>query len=565
MHLINSLSSAASRLALLFACSLTVASLSAQPWAKKASKSVFMLKTFRADGQLLGSATGFYVDDKGSALSSFAPFRGAARAVVIDAQGKEWPVEAMMGASTTYDVAKFRVKTKKAEPLAIARRPASVGATAWLLPYRAAGAVAHGPIRRVEHFLGHHPYYSVAVNIAADNMVSSPLLNDEGEVIGLAQLPASPTDTLSYAVSASFADSLRTTGLSLNDAALRSTAIKTALPEDRDQALLMLYMAASAADSAAYATLTDDFISLFPDAPDGYVYRARLATAADRCADADRDMQKAISVATQKDETHYNYSQLICQKLTLKPQPPYEPWTLDEALRQAQTAYDINPLPLYRYQQAQVLYAQKRYTDALDIYTALASTPLRSAEVFYEASRCHQQLRDTTAQLALLDSALTTFSQPYLQEAAPYLLARAQVRIDAGMYRPAVADLGDYERLMRARLNDRFYYIRFQAETGGRLFQQALDDISKAIDMNPTYDLYVAEKASLQIRVGQYDDAIATAQACIRLAPDYSDGYLFLGLAQCLKGLKTEGVANLRRARDLGDPQAEELIKQYAQ
>lgn len=76
--------------------------------------------------------------------------------------------------------------------------------------------------------------------------------------------------------------------------------------------------------------------------------------------------------------------------------------------------------------------------------------------------------------------------------------------------------------------------------------------------------MYLAEKASLQVRVGQYAEAEATAKECIRLAPDQSDGYLFLGLSQCLQGQKTEGVKNLQRAGELGDPQAAALIEKYS-
>ena len=53
------------------------------------------------------------------------------------------------------------------------------------------------------------------------------------------------------------------------------------------------------------------------------------------------------------------------------------------------------------------------------------------------------------------------------------------------------------------------------------------------------------------------------AQACMKVAPEHSDGYLFLGLAQCLKGQKAEGIKNLQRARELGDVQADALIEKY--
>jgi tetratricopeptide (TPR) repeat protein len=166
--------------------------------------------------------------------------------------------------------------------------------------------------------------------------------------------------------------------------------------------------------------------------------------------------------------------------------------------------------------------------------------------------------------LALLDSCLAQFSRPYLKEAAPYLLTRAQLLIDMKRHRAAVNDLNDYETVMKAQVNANFYYLRYQAEVQGRLFQQALNDINEAIRLTPQSDLYYAEKASLQVRVGQYDEAIQTALTCIELAPDHSDGYLFLGLAQCLKDQKAEGVKNLQKAKELGDPQAEELIEKYS-
>ena len=81
--------------------------------------------------------------------------------------------------------------------------------------------------------------------------------------------------------------------------------------------------------------------------------------------------------------------------------------------------------------------------------------------------------------------------------------------------------------------------------------------------MNPDQELYYAEKASLEVRVGLYDEAIKTANECIARAPEYSDGHLFLGLARCLKGQKAEGVKSLQRARELGDPQADALIEKY--
>lgn len=106
----------------------------AQSWVKKAANAVFTLKTFNADGSLLASANGFFISEQGEAVSSFAPFKGAQRAIVIDAQGKELEVDCLTGYNDMYDVAKFQVAVKKTQALPIANSAAN-GAAVWLLPY----------------------------------------------------------------------------------------------------------------------------------------------------------------------------------------------------------------------------------------------------------------------------------------------------------------------------------------------------------------------------------------------------------------------------------------------
>ena len=539
--------------------------LQAQPsWVKKATKSVFTVKTFNADGSLIGSTNGFFVGSEGEAVSNFAPFKGATSAVIIDAAGKEMPVSTILGANDMYDVVKFRVATNKSQPLTIATTITPEGSTAWLLPFRETKAVKSYPIRKAETFQTKYGYYTIAMQ-AQENAVSCPLMNDEGEVIGIIQQPTSSNDTLSYAVSAQFADSLKVTGLSLNDPVLKMTSIKKELPNSLNDANLLMFMAASSADSATYAGLVEDFIAKFPNAADGYLYRAELAAGHAEYEAAERDFQTAIKKADQKDDPLFSRARTIYNKEIYQNDKPYEGWTLDNALADIQEAYKINPLPGYRQLEGNILFALKKYDDAYTIFTGLTSdnTILDKAAIWYSASRCKEMQKDTTAMLALLDSAVNTFSKPYLKQAAPYLWTRANARFDAKKYRDAVADFNEYEKLMATDVNARFYYTRHQAEIEGRLYQQALNDINKAIQLEPKELFYYAEKASLQVRVGQYDEAIETGDEMIALEPDSSNGYLFKGLAQCLKGNKKEGIPNLQKAKDLGDPQAEGLIEKY--
>lgn len=545
-----------------FLFQLPLATLQAQSWVKKTAKSVLTLKTFDANGTLLGSSGGVFIGEAGDAISSFAPFRGASSAVVIDAQGKEYPVEMLLGANDTYDVAKFRVTIKKPQGLSASKVRMTAGNPVYLLPYREVKTAVAGELSKSETFGQGYDYYTVKIQMP-ENGVGWPLFDAEGQLLGLMQQPATATDTLGYAVSALYADSLKMTGLSINDEALRSTHIRKALPSDVAQAQLTLFIASSTQDSATYVQLLNDFVQQFPNEQDGYVGRAQFAAGDDRYADADRDMEQALKVAQKPDEVHFSYSRLMYDKLVYRPNPAYEPWTLDRALQEAVAAYDANPQPVYKQQQAYVLYAQKKYSEASAVYETILGSSLRSPDLFFEASRCKLMQADTLGYLSLLDSAVNMFSRPLLKEAAPFILTRAQARLEAGKFREATTDFNDYEQLMAAQLNDHFYYLRFQAEQSGRLFQQALNDISKAVELNPQQELYYAEKASLEVRVGLYDEAIQTAKACIRLQPEYSDGHLFLGLAQCLKGNKAEGIKSLQRAKELGDPQADGLIEKY--
>ena len=535
----------------------------AQPgWVKNASRSVFTLKTFAADGSLIASSNGFFTGANGEAVSNFTPFKGAARAVVIDAQGKEFRVAGIMGANDMYDVVKFRVNGNKTQPLAISSSVAPVGSMAYLLPYHEVKAVKSGPVRKAETFQGDYPYYTVALSMG-ENQVSCPLLDESGQVIGMMQQPAVLGDSLSYAVSARFVDSLKITGLNYFDETFKLTQVKKLMPADIKEANLVLYFAGSQSDSAEYVSLIQDFIQQFPNASDGYIYRAQQETAGGDFAAAERDMEQALKFADPKDDAHFNYARIIYNKEIYQSAQPYAGWSLDKALQQIQSAISIKSLPTYRQLEGDIRFAKQQYDEAYEIYNSLLSTNLRSAELFFAAARCKEMQKDTTAMLALMDSTINMFSRPYLKDVAPYLWARAEARRNAGRYRDAINDMNEYETLMTATVNDNFYYIRHQVEIQGRLYQQALNDINRAIQINPNEVLYYAEKASLEIRVGLYDQAISTAQECIAIDAENSDGYLFLGLAQCLKGQKADGIKNLQKAKELGDSQADALIDKY--
>ena len=534
-------------------------------WAKKAANAVFTLKTFNKDNQLLGSSNGFFINSNGEAISSYLPFKDAQRAIVIDAQGKEWPVECIIGANDMYDVAKFKVAIKKPQTLSIAPTKAEQGTTAWLLPYvvKKQPVCKRGTVSAAEVFQEVYAYYTLDMQ-PDEQQTGSPVLNDAGEVIGILQPSADAKAKQSYAVSALFVSSMQMTGLGMNAPAMKATGIPKALPDNMEQAQLALYMAATAMDSLQYVSFLERFIQKFPQNPDGYIYRARTLASSLQFADAEKDMQQALKVADKKDDVHYQYANLIYQHRLLQANHPYDPWTLELALKESQEAYAVSPMAVYLQQQAQLQYAMEQYEAAFLLYQQLSKSEMRGADTFYAAAQCRLALKDQEGAIAQLDSAVNVFTKPYLRAAAPYLLARARLLDQAGKYRPAVNDYNEYEKLMSGQLTAEFYYIREQAEYAGHLYQQAIDDIKKAAEMAPQESLYQAEKASVEVRLGMTDDAINSAREAIRLSPNDSNGHLLLGLALCVKGQKQEGLKSLQKAKELGHEQAQSLIEKYS-
>lgn len=551
-------------LTLLYNTAIYADNVSQHEWIKKVSESIFTIKTFDKKGNLLESCTGFYVGNKGEAISCFYPFVNASKAIIIDHKGKESQVDYLLGANETFDVVKFHVNIKKSQPLTISKTLHNDSTSGWIVPYNSnrKKTAFHAQITKTESFKDDYIYYTL--KLASPYKTNGcPLLNSLGEVIGIYQVPNESSNQNSYAVSASFANNLQINGLSINDHALKSTYIKKALPDNEEQAILSLYLGANSIDSISYIELIDDFINKFPISPEGYLHKAQIYCDANQFDIAEENIQKALGYATKKEDVHYSYAKMIFAKELYKKDIPFEKWNIDRAIEETNLAYKINPLPIFKQLKGQILYSQHKYEEAFETYKSLTDAGNKTAELFFEQARCKEMLKDSTSVILLLDSAVSTFSKPYLKEAAPYLFARAQALTANKQYRKAVVDYNEYEKLMGGTLNANFYYIRYQIELEARLYQLALNDITKAIQKNPKEPTYYAEKALLEIRVNRVDYALETSQTFINLFPDLSDGYLFLGLSQCLNGNKKEGINNLQKAVELGNDQAQQLIEKY--
>lgn len=528
---------------------------------KKAAASIFRLTTFKTDGTLLASTNGVFISDNGEAISAFYPFVGADSAVVIDTNGNALPVDVIIGANELYDVCKFKVNGKTT-PIKIASTPSMNGEKVWMLGYSIKNQDAKQvPIQKTELFMDKYTYY-IFSSETPENMEGCPFVNAKGELIGILQHANHSEGT--HAVDAHFMKDMQiNNGLSLADPVLRQTTIRTQLPAKEEDALVTLMMA-SEQNKKNYLKYIQDFKRLFPHAVDGYAAQARQYANKKEFAKAATEMETAIQNVHKKDAAHAEYAKIIFHQQLFQPDSTYLAWSLDKALAEAQKAYEINPLPAYQHQQAQINYSKGNYQKAYDMFIALTKTNLRSGELFYEAAQAKAQLKANQAEiLSLLDSAVAACPQPLTPIAAPFVLARGAAYDQAGDYKKAIMDYNRYDTLMLGRANHEFYYTRFNCNVKLRRYQQALNDIAHAAVLNRQEPTYLAEMASLQLKVNYIDDALKTAELCIGIAPNYPDIYLIKGLALIQKKQKKLGIEAFEKAKQLGDKRAQDYIDKY--
>lgn len=534
------------------------------PTVKKCAQSVFSLTTFNDDGTVHSSSHGVFTGAAGEAVAMWHIFQGASRAVIIDAKGKQYDVDVMIGVSENYDLCRFRVKdygnASAALPLTtVDTAPASVYVIGYDLKKPEINKVSP---QRTEKFMTSYNYLVLRDEDISADQLGCPVVNEAGQLLGIVQRPEAGGQA--FSADARLTSSFKVTGFSLNDQTLRATGIRTALPADQKEASLMLVLAASVADSAKYEAYIDDFIKAFPTATDGYNARATHLVAARRLAEADAMLQTEVKQSAQKDVAYSNYAALVYQASVYNTDTTFTKWNLDRALDLAKQAEKANPLPTYRHQQAQILYAQGKYKEALAEFEALQNTDLgKSGEIFYEAAQCKSMLKAPKEEtMALLDTAVNVQQGV---TAAPYVLARGRQYDLDGQPRKAFRDYLLYDSLMRYNVQSAdFYYIKYRCESKIHQYQLALNDIAHAIILNRTEPVYYAEMASLQLRVNKPDDAIKTCDMALQLTDKYSDLYIIKGIALCETNQKAEGLAALQKAKELDDSRAEGLIEKYS-
>lgn len=543
----------------------------APKWVEKAKHAVFSVVTYDKNDQILNTGNGFFVTEDGVALSDYTLFKGAQRAVIIDNEGRQMPVLNIMGADDMYDVVKFRVGIeKKVTALPIATRQPAAGTLVYLLPYstQKGRTCTTGHLKSADKVEGNYLYYTLELPLK-DKMISCPLTDAEGAVFGLAQKSSGQdTATICYAVDARYAMDQKISALSYNDETLTNIGIKKALPDTEEQALIFLYMASTQLTPEKYMEVLNDYIEQYPNSTDGYIRRATqlLSTSQDEATlkQVAADMDQALKVASQEEAVRFDRAKLIYNYMLTNPATPHEDWSFDKALEEIQQAIDLQALPVYVQLKGDILFAKQDYPGALAAYEQVNHSDMASPTSYFSAAQTKEMMKaPATEVLALMDSCIALCPQPYTNTTGPYLLARAQALLNANQARKAMLDYDAYYKAMNGNVNAAFYYYREQAAMQARQYQRALDDLAKAIELAPDELLYRAELAVVNIRVGRSEEAIRILQEALKIEPEYAEAYRLMGQAYVQLKKKDEACESFAKAKELGDPNVDALIKKH--
>lgn len=528
---------------------------------EKARQSVATVVTYR-QGVMLHNGTAVFAGEKGDVLSSHSLFVGADSAVVIDSKGVVRPVKYILGVNDMFDCIRVRVAAdKKLKPLTVSALPVVAGETLYQLGYGVGkGGFAEAvDVEKIDSVYS-SAYYTLSKPME-QRLAALPLVNGNGELVAVMQEAAFGDTINSYAIGASLISRLAVTVPVYGKGYYPSMGIRTALPQNKEEALSCLYMQTIVGDSISYRDVIDDFIALYPDSYEGYVSRAEYEAVMLRDLDAaNQSWNKAFKLAVNPAEVHYGKAKAINSILLQGDFVSHEMLSKENVLSEIDKAIAADRQSLFINAKADILFSHGNFIAAAECYESLATTDMRSAEVFAKAAQCYRAVEDYGKSVAMLDSAVNCFDKASEKAAAPYVLTRALVNAAAGKHRNAVFDYNRYEELMNGRLGANFYYLREQAELGAKMYRQALNDIDTAIYLEPQNVAYYIEKGLLCYRVRLSDEGIRTLKEAEAFAPMASDVHYLLGRLHIQKGEDGVALPYLRKAVELGHPDAEAVL-----
>lgn len=204
--------------------------------------SVVLIRTFGRDGNQFGSGSGFIITETGDIISNRHVFRGAYRAEVETTKGK-FPVIKVLAQDSNNDLVRLSLGRtgKKFQPLKMSSTTVKVGESIMVIgnPLGLESTVSNGIVSAKRKF----PPFNTVIQITcpiSPGSSGSPVMNMNGEVIGVATFQMVEGQNLNFAIPISHVKSLKVTeGEELASVNFESTDLIESMENPFDQGLVL--------------------------------------------------------------------------------------------------------------------------------------------------------------------------------------------------------------------------------------------------------------------------------------------------------------------------------------
>ena len=540
-------------------------------WVDRAVKAIFTIEATNKEG-VTKTGNGFFIQENGEAISSYALFKNADKVVITLTGGEKLQVTQILGADDMYGVIRFKVSVpKKTIFLPVAKISPSTNTIAYLTPSKEETNLAQGAISEVAKIKSVYDYYTIDMPLPYSKE-GYPLLNEDGEVFALTQADATGKGR-TYGISIAYIQSLTVNTTDMLKRTYSEIGIRKAWSQDIEEAQISLLLYASQQDVRTYLETLNDFIIAFPSNPEGYNSRAShytfnrqelASTENDQYKMLDlawKDLESAAKLTKNKGEAYFNKANLIFMVISNDSTIQHTNWDAKSMEENLQKAIIEEDLPVYRKLEADILFNKGEFEKAYELYSIVNKSSVATGLSFYLAAKSLQQItgHNFLEVITLIDSAVVNST---VDEAAVYLMENVELKMQAQQYEQAVKDYNLFYIIMRGSVSDEFFYYREQAKYRSNDFEGALKDIEQAILLNNSNALYHAEMASVYLRLEDLPNAQKCAEKAIETDPGFASAYRILGVSLIRQEKKTEACPHLNKAKELGDPVVEKLIKE---
>jgi tetratricopeptide (TPR) repeat protein len=476
----------------------------------KAKPAVVQVIAFDANWSPIRTGTGFFVSADGDLLTNFHVIRGAVHISARTNTGAIFVFEKLIAGSADSDVAVLKFHANDVDYIKIGNSTNAVeGETVLVIgnPEGFQGTVSNGIISA---FRENRSIIQITAPISPGSS-GSPVLDETGQVIGMATLVSKEGQNLNFAISAEVIEAVIRSGV--------VQAVSTPSPT-ADQKVAFAYYSKALSESqnkdfeGAIKDLTEA-IRLKPDWAEAYINRGLAFYGLKQLENAIADYSQAIRLKPNDSAGYFNRARAH-DSLAVK------------------LIFDSNASPEDPH---------KEFSKAIADYTEAIRLKPDTAELFFYRAQDYSQFQQFENAIADCTEAIRLkpeFADAYFWRGVSYK--------DLGKYTEAIPDLTKSIQLKPD--HSAAYYHRGEAYRQLKQYLQSLADFTESIRLDPKAFTY-SDRGETYSAMRSYKDAIKDYTEAIRLLPDYANFYTSRGKAYQAIGYEKRANTDLKKADQL--------------